>query len=158
MSRKVPTSGGLIIDCRFLALFLGLVFVYFDLEGMTLLRKMLSVRLVCCHSFELVSTKLFVRFQVCRKKVGNTYHKRHRPVPVKTNCVKQRRKETQLPRMALLIRGTLRHVNSVFLFLKNGNFKLRKDKNADPVIRQLNVTLWLFQKGKKEETFEIYFV
>ena len=55
--------------------------------------------------------------------------------------------------MALLIRGTLPHVNKV-----NGNFKLRKYKIADPVIRQLNVTLWLFKKGKKEETFEIYFV
>ena len=43
-------------------------------------------------------------------------------------------------------------------FLKNGNFKLRKDKIADPVIRQLNVTFWLFEKGKKDETFEIYFV
>ena len=60
--------------------------------------------------------------------------------------------------MALLIRGTLRHVNRVFLFKKNGNFKLRKDKIADPVIRQLNITLWLFEKGKNEETFEIYFV
>ena len=70
------------MDCRFLAVFLGLVFDYFDLEGMTLL-KMLSVRLVSCHSFELISTKTFVRFQACRKKVGNTYPKRHRPVPVK---------------------------------------------------------------------------
>ena len=147
MSRKVPTSGGLIIDCRFLALFLGLVFGYFDFEGMNLLRKMLSVRVVCCHSFELISTKIFVRFQACRKKVGNTYPKRHRPVPVKRTAWNKG------ARMALLIRGTLPHVKKV-----NGNFKLRKDKIADPVIRQLNVMFWLFKKGKKEETFEIYFV
>ena len=82
-AEKFLYQGGWIIDCRFLALFLGLVFGYFDFEGMTLLRKMLSVRVVCCHSFELMSTKIFVRLQACRKKVGNTYPKRHRPVPVK---------------------------------------------------------------------------
>ena len=88
------------------------------------------------------------------QKEGREYLPQEAPSSAcKTNCVKQRRKETQLPRMALLIRGTLPHVNKV-----NGNFKLRKDKIADPVIRQLNVTLWLFKKGKKEETFEIYFV
>ena len=88
------------------------------------------------------------------QKEGREYLPQEAPSRAcKTNCVKQRRKETQLPRMALLIRGTLPHVNNV-----NGNFKLRKDKIADPVIRQLNVTLWLFKKGKKEETFEIYFV
>ena len=88
------------------------------------------------------------------QKEGREYLPQEAPSRAcKTNCVKQRRKETQLPRMAILIRGTLPHVNKV-----NGNFKLRKDKIADPVIRQLNVTLWLFKKGKKEETFEIYFV
>ena len=88
------------------------------------------------------------------QKEGREYLPQEAPSRAcKTNCVKQRRKETQLPRMALLIRGTLPHVNKV-----NGNFKLRNDKIADPVIRQLNVTLWLFKKRKKEETFEIYFV
>ena len=88
------------------------------------------------------------------QKEGREYLPQEAPSRAcKTNCVKQRTKETQLPRMAPLIRGTLPHVNKV-----TGNCKLRKDKIADPVIRQLNVTLWLFKKGKKEETFEIYFV
>ena len=59
-AEKFLYQGGWIIDCRFLALFLGLVFGYFDFEGMTLLRKMLSVRVVCCHSFELIYLRKYL--------------------------------------------------------------------------------------------------
>ena len=77
----------LIADCRLRALFLGLLFGCFDLDtgvlGLTLIHKILSVGFVFCQSFELISTKIFVRFLACRKKVGKRYFKGHCPVHVK---------------------------------------------------------------------------
>ena len=106
-----------------------MLFGCFDLDsgflGLTLTHKILSVRFVFCQSFELISTKIFVRLLACRKKVGKPQE------ALSSACENELRetkeKGTTLPRMNLLTRGTLPYVNRVLL-KKNRSFKFRKRK------------------------------
>ena len=135
----------LIADCRLRALFLGLLFGCFDLDtgvlGLTLIHKILSVGFVFCQSFELISTKIFVRFLACRKKVWKPYPKRHRSVHVQRTAWKKGERK-------LYHLGCNLHVNRV-LFWKKGSFKLSKKKIADPDIRQCNVVVVRKRQKKK---------